>query len=101
MEPLQWQQHRMGGEPLSSAGGNSVSRGAGGSGGGEEEEEAGEEEVAPLPGPAPGTRPRRARPDHILPPQVDDHDNEGEGFSCFLMFYNFQEKNSHLFLLLH
>ncbi|XP_047482711.1 E3 ubiquitin-protein ligase hyd-like isoform X2 [Penaeus chinensis] len=77
VEPLQWQQHRMGGEPLSSAGGSSVSRGAVGSGGGEEEEEAGEEEVAPLPGPAPGTRPRRARPDHILPPQVDDHDNEG------------------------
>lgn len=75
----------MGGEPLSSAGGSSVSRGAVGSGGGEEEEEAGEEEVAPLPGPAPGTRPRRARPDHILPPQVDDHDNEGEGL--FLAFF--------------
>lgn len=77
MEPLQWQQHRMGGEPSTSGAGN-VSRGSGGNVGGEEEEEAGEEEVAPLPGPAPGSRPRRARPDHILPPQVDDHDNEGK-----------------------
>lgn len=61
----------------SSSRGGSVSMSGGA---GEEVEEGGEEEAAPnmsRPGPAPASRSRRTRPDHILPPQVDDHDNEG------------------------
>lgn len=82
VEPLQRQQQRIGGgiidQSTASGTGNGVD--SGGGGGGEEVEEAGEEEVAPnmsRPGPAQGSRARRSRPDHILPPQVDDHDNEG------------------------
>ncbi|XP_050693642.1 E3 ubiquitin-protein ligase hyd-like isoform X3 [Eriocheir sinensis] len=84
VEPLQRYHHRFGGgnmeQPTAST---SSSRGGSASmsgGGGEEVEEGGEEEVAPSmsrPGPAPASRSRRSRTDHILPPQVDDHDNEG------------------------
>ena len=84
VEPLQRYHHRFGGGNVeqpsastSSSRGGSVSM----SGAvGEEVEEGGEEEVAPSmsrPGPAPASRSRRTRADHILPPQVDDHDNEG------------------------
>ncbi|KAK4302521.1 hypothetical protein Pmani_025398 [Petrolisthes manimaculis] len=86
VEPLQRYHHRYGGsgmEQPSTSSSNSSSRAGGGGlsgGGGEEVEEGGEEEVAPSisrPGPAPGPRARRSRPDHILQPQVDEHDHEG------------------------
>ncbi|XP_069947908.1 E3 ubiquitin-protein ligase UBR5 isoform X2 [Cherax quadricarinatus] len=92
VEPLQRHQQRVGGSIVeqSAASGSGSGNGSGSGGGGdsgsgnagagEEVEEAGEEEVVPSmsrPSPAPIARPRRARPDHVLPPQVDEHDNEG------------------------
>lgn len=85
VEPLQRYHHRYGGSSMeqpSTSSSNSSSRADGGGlsgGGGEEVEEGGEEEVAPSvsrPGPAPVPRARRTRPDHILQPQVDEHDHE-------------------------
>ncbi|CAL4094503.1 unnamed protein product, partial [Meganyctiphanes norvegica] len=73
VEPLQRQQNRGGG----GGGGGDVS--AAPAEGEEEEEEQGEEVPPSMVRPGPGTsssRSRRARPEHILPPVVDDQDNE-------------------------